>query len=362
MKYLFPLLLSVLIVACKDNNDSTTVKSGDLKVSVYSSCSVKAENQYQLDSGVSGKVLRILVDEGMPVDSGQIILTIDNTNPKLNTENAKLAYEQAQRDFNGSNSLLKNLKLQSELAFDKLQDDSINFKRQQALWEQKIGSKIELEKKELAFNNSKNQYQLLENQYHQTESQAKTALRQAENNYRMSAENSSEFNIISSINGMVYSINKEPGETVRFQEVLAIVGDDKSFYLELEIDQEDVMKIEVGQEVYIRLDAFKGEIIKGKIRKVHPIVDVTTQTFIAEASVNDSSLKLMPGLTGEANILLETKTNVLSIPSAYLKNDSIVITEKQKEVVVNTGIKSLDQIEILGGLEAGQKIFKPAEE
>lgn len=362
MKYISLLFLSILIVACADDKDSTTVKSGDLKVSVYASCTVKAENQYQLDSGVSGKVLRILVDEGMPVDSGQVILTIDNTNPKLNTENAQLAYEQAQRDFSGSSSLLKNLKLQAELAFDKMKDDSINFKRQQALWDQKIGSKIELEKKELAFSNAKNQYQLLQNQYRQTESQARTALKQAENNYRMSAENSSEFDITSSINGKVYSINKEPGETVRFQEVLAIVGDDKTFYLELEIDQEDVMKIEIGQEVFIRLDAFKGQIIKGEISKVQPIVNITSQTFIAEASVTDSSLMLMPGLTGEANVLLETKKNVLSIPSAFLKNDSLVITENKKEVRVEIGMKSLDQVEILSGLEAGQKIFKPAEE
>jgi len=362
MKYLSLFFLSIFFIACSNDKDSTTVKSSDLSVSVYASCSVKAENQYQLDSGVSGKVLRILVQEGMPVDSGQVILTIDNTNPKLNTENALLAYEQAKRDYSGSNSILKNLKLQSELAFDKMKDDSINFSRQQALWDQKIGSKIELEKKELAYNNAKNQYQLLQNQYHQTENQAKTGLRQAENNYRVSAENSNEFNISSSIKGKVYSINKEPGETVRFQEILAIVGDDKTFYLELEIDQEDVMKIEVGQEVFIRLDAFKGEIIKGEIRKVNPIVNVSSQTFIAEAAVIDSSLKLIPGLTGEANILLETKKNALSIPSAYLKNDSLVLTENKKEVKVKTGMKSLDQIEILSGLEAGQKIFKPAEE
>ena len=298
---------------------------------------------------------------GQVVDSAQVLMVIDNTNPELNSENARLALDLARKNYQGNASALKSLKLQIDLSAIKLKDDSINYERQKSLFEQNIGSQLELEKKKLAFDNALRQHQLLEMQYEQTRNQSETNLLQAENNYELSRQNAGEFMITSVMHGKVYDILKEHGEVVRFQESVAVIGEEDAFYLELEVDQEDISKVNIDQEVFIRLDAFPDKIATGKIRKLTPLMNPVTQTFMAEVSLDAFDEQLFPGLTGEANVVISKKEDALHIPLSYLVNDSTVLV-KGKEVTIRTGLQSLDQIEVLSGLEAGMLIQKPQEE
>lgn len=362
MKKLLLPFLFLFFLSCGDVDNSIEVQQSELISSVYASCTVKAEDEYRVNSAVSGTITSIPVDEGALLDSGAVIMTIDNTNPSLNAENALLALELARDNYEGSASSLKSLKINMDLAKDKLDDDSLNYKRQKELWDKGIGSKVQLEQRELAFRNAKSQYEMLKVQYQQTRNQSQTALRQAENNYRQSLENKDEFEIRSAISGKVFDITKETGEVVRFQEVVAVIGKANDFLLELEIDQEDIMSIEAGQKVYVRLEAFANEVMEGEITRIQPILNPTTLTFTAEAQFDGQQKNLFPGLTGEANVVIETRENCLNIPVSYLIDDSLVYVGKKETQVVKTGLRSLDRIEITDGLEAGQKIYKPAEE
>lgn len=362
MRKLLLLLIPISLYSCNGESGTISVEESEIVRSVYASCAVKAEGQYDLNAQVSGNITAILVEEGDPVDSNQVIMKVDNTSPRLNAENALLALNLAEENYQGNASTIKTLKLQLELAAEKLLNDSLNYYRQKNLWEQNIGSKIELEKKELAFQNAKKQYALTQMQYQQTRNQAQTALRQARNNYEQSLQNAQEFDIKSLRKGKIYRIEKEIGETVSFKEKLAVIGSAKEFFVELEIDQEDIVRIEKDQVVHIKLDAYPERIFMGKLRKVNPIMNNATQTFFAEAEIKSEGEKLYPGLTGEANVIIARKEKALVIPSNYLLNDTTVILENGEPKVIRTGLRSIDQVEIIEGLNFEDVIQKPDEQ
>lgn len=354
------LLFLPFLGSCGSEKEFAEVEKQDLIVSVYASALIRAEGQHELFSTSGGPVTEIPVNAGDSVAQGDLLMRIRNTNPLLNEENAKLALELARKNYSGDNSAIQNLKVQLEFTRLQLKEDSLNLVRQQNLWAQKIGSKSELERRQLAYSNSKSQYELLLNQIAYSKDQAFTALQQAENNFAISQENREDFEIRADMDGLVYALLKEKGELVRPQEAVAVIGSADSFYAELEVDEEDITQIQIGQEVVFRLDAIDNRIIQGKVRRILPLMDKVSQSFTVEADIEARDLNLLPELTGEANIVIETRREVLNIPLHYVLRDSFVLDENGEEVAVEFGLKNMERIEVRSGLNQGDKVYKQA--
>ncbi len=359
MNRTFSLLFVALLLfsACKENKEKHKVSSSSLTESVYASLTVQPSEKYNAFSAVGGIVKAIAVTEGDTVAEGQLILQIDNSNPELNAENAKLAYELAKDNFYGKENILDELEKQIETAELKLYDDSVNYFRQKRLWEKKIGSQSEYEKRKLAYQLSENQLQLLKVRYQQSKNELRTSFKQAENNYKTSLKSTKDFSIRSEMKGKVYELKKERGEIVSLQESVALIGSRDSFIVEMLVDEVDISKISLGQKVLIRLDAYGKEIFSGKLSKIYPKMDSRSQTFKVEATFDVQADQLYPGLTGEANIIVDEKKGVITIPIDYLLEGDQVQT-KEGLVKVETGIKNFDHIEIRSGLDTGMFIFK----
>ncbi len=82
------------------------------------------------------------------------------------------------------------------------------------------------------------------------------------------------------------------------------------------------------------------------------------QTFKVEAVFTQTPPTLYAGLAGEANVVLASKDHVLTIPLEYLKNDNYVTTEKG-EVPVVTGLRNLEFVEIIDGIDTSTVLIKP---
>ena len=68
---------------------------------------------------------------------------------------------------------------------------------------------------------------------------------------------------------------------------------------------------------------------------------------------------LYPFLTAEANIVIQTKKDALTIPRQYLVDESFVLLENSEKRAVVTGLKDYEKVEIISGLSAGEYIIKP---
>ncbi|MGB5378790.1 efflux RND transporter periplasmic adaptor subunit [Muriicola sp.] len=360
LNYALLIFMLLILVGCDSKRDRIQPQVMDLTESVYTSVTVQPDSLYQAYAAVSGILERNLVEEGDKVPKGKAISQIINTAPKLNADNALLNLELAKKNYLGSDAVLKGILEKIEAGELQLFNDSINFKRQQNLWEQRIGSQAQYDAQKLAYELSGNNVRALKMSYEQTRNDLETKYRQAANSYKNSANTTRDFVIESKINGTVYALYKNPGELITTMEPVASVGSSEVFVVEMLVDEVDIVKIQIGQKALITLDAYPSVTFETRINKIYPKKDDRSQTFKIEATFDSPPNTLYPGLSGEGNIIIQQKKDVLVIPKAYLIGDSRVETENG-EVEISIGLQDLQYVEILSGIDSGTYILKPAE-
>jgi multidrug efflux pump subunit AcrA (membrane-fusion protein) len=242
-----------------------------------------------------------------------------------------------------------------------MKSDSAMWIRQKALWETQIGSKVELENRELVFQNSKVAYLSAKVKYDELKRQIDFTASQAQKNLLISAKSENDFIIRSQVNGKIYSITKSIGELVTPQTPVAVVGNDGNFVLEMQVDEVDIFMVKLDQAVKVSLESYKGSVFDAKVSKIIPYMNERSKTFLVEATFVHPPVSLFPNSTFEANILIQTKKSALLIPRNYLLNDSFVINSSGTKMKVVTGLKDYQKVEILSGLGKDDELLKPTE-
>jgi HlyD family secretion protein len=344
-------------VACKSKEEKIKPQITNLTESVYSSVTLQPDSLYEVYASVNGILDHFFVGDGELVKMGDPIAQIINTTPKLNADNARIALELAQQNASRNSTILGTIANEISNAQLKLKNDSINFERQKSLWSQNIGSKAEYDSKKLIYETSQTALKMLIDKLARTKYELNTALSQAMVQYQTAQNNAKDFTIFSKINGKVYTKNKNQGELVSAQMPIATIGSKDQYILEMLIDEVDITKLKLGQTILVTLDAYKKKVFEAKLSKIYPSKDLRTQTFKVEGIFTNRPEILYPGLSGEANIIINTKSNVLSIPNKYLSEDNKVMTENGL-VEVTIGLQSMESTEIIKGLDADTYIYK----
>lgn len=352
-------LLFLASFACGRKTITTSPQREDITASVYASGIVKSKNQYQVFAAVSGIVRQRYVNEGDSIKKGQPLFAILNESSSLIRENAQLAAELA--DFNANAGRLEELSMQVDLARQKMVNDSMLWARQNQLWSQQIGSKIELERAQLAYDNAKTMYQSARIRLRDERRRLSLTSQQAIKNVQLSQVTESDFIIRSNQDGRVYTITKEPGEIVTPQIPLAVIGDASQFVIELQVDEYDIVSVKPGQSIAIIMDSYRGESFSGQITRIHPIMNERTKTFTVEAVFTKAPPSLFPNLTLEANIILEVKKDVLTLPRSFILDDQFVLRENGDTIPIRIGIKDYQKAEILEGISEADKLVQPVQ-
>jgi len=358
LKYLAAIVcFSFLLPACQKQPESIQPTLEKISESVYASGIIKSENQYQVFSTVGGLIQKIYVKEGDVVRKGDPLFAIQSETSRLNSENAQLSAEFAALNTNGDR--LNELKNAIDLARNKMLNDSILLLRQRGLWAQQIGSKVELEQRELAWQSSVNNYEAAKLRHKDLKKQLEFAAAQSKKLLSISKTIAQDYIIRSQADGRVYSISKEPGEIVNAQTAVAIIGNANVFVAELQIDENDIVRIRPGQRVLLTLDSYKGEVFEAAISQIDPIMNERSRTFKVEAVFTQKPAVLYPNLSAEANIIIQSKEKALTIPRRFLLSDSMVVLTNKETRKVEVGLKDYQKAEILSGLEANETILLP---
>ena len=358
MKIIYFLFLSLLLFSCKKTQEQTQPKIINISESVYASGIVKSKNQYQVFSKVNGIIDELYVKEGDFVQKGQPLMKIFNQTSRLNTENAALIVENTA--INANADKLKDLSIAIDLAHKKLQNDSLLFLRQSNLWAQQIGTKVELEQRELAFSNAKTAYQSAILKYKELKRQVNFSAAQSKKNLAINQTIEADYTLKSEYTGRLYSLQKEKGEMVNLQTAIAVIGDANLFSLELQVDEDDVVSVKIGQKIMVSMDSYQGKAFEAIVYEIDPLMNEKTRAFTVKANFTKQPKLLYPNLTVEANIIIQTKEKALTIPRNYLVDDSYVLNEKNEKVKVKIGLKDYQSVEIISGLTAQDIILKPA--
>jgi multidrug efflux pump subunit AcrA (membrane-fusion protein) len=343
-------------IGCRNNPETTNPKSANIVEGVYASGIVKSENQYEVFTTSNGIVETIFVKEGELVEKGAPIFQIENINSTLSTENARLT--SIVNDYTLNRDKVVEAEKYVEFAQKKLTNDSLLLARQQELWRQNIGSKVELEQKELGFENAKVALKKAKVAYDDIIRQLKLASDQSKNNLKIAQAIENDLIIRSAVEGYVYEINVKQGELATSMAPLAIVGK-QNYIIELNVDEFDIVKIRKGQKVLIRMDSYENRAFEAEVSFIYPIMNERTRTFKVEAVFTKRPEVLYLNLTLEANIIIQERKHVLTIPTSYLLNDSFVLLEDGTERLLKIGLQDYNITEIVSGIDEDTKVRMP---
>ncbi|MEO6302606.1 MAG: efflux RND transporter periplasmic adaptor subunit [Bacteroidia bacterium] len=357
MNKLFNFFLILFIFSCKNKTVKVKPIISTITESVYASGSLKSNQQYQAFATVNGIIQTFYVKEGDSVKIGTPILSIASDLQKLNSENAALASNY--NNVSGNQDKLNDAQQAIYLQKNKMDNDALLLARQKNLWADTIGTKVDLEQKELAVENSKTLYQSALIKYNDLKKQINFIASQSNKNLQITQSQSSDFIIKSQVNGMVYKLYKDKGEAITIQTPLALIGNKNDFILEMQVDEFDIIKITKGLTILVTMDSYKGQVFKARVSNISPMMNERSKTFLVEATFIDPPKTLYPFISFEANIVIQTKQKALLIPRNLLLNDSTVIKANGDKVIIKTGLKDYQMVEVLSGINTNDELISP---
>ncbi|MFO0506469.1 MAG: efflux RND transporter periplasmic adaptor subunit, partial [Chryseotalea sp.] len=328
---LLVICILLMLNGCTSRDEKINPSVKPLLETVYASGFVKAKDEYQLFADGEGYILQKHIEEGAEVKVGDLLYTLSTKQGQARSEIAKQNLQYAKRNNNLQSPILNELKAALASAKTKKEFDSINYVRYLNLWNQKAVARIELDKMKLTFDNAKNEYQLIGNRYEKALLDVENNVFNAKQQVTIAEEDADKNQIRSMLQGRVFSLKKEKGEWVRRGESVAIIGQANSFFLTLQIDEVDIDKVKVGQNILVKADAYPDKIFKARLSKIYPLVNVRQQALQIDAELIDALPQSFSGLAVEANIIIRENAKALTVPTqAILPGDSVWVEEKGK--------------------------------
>ena len=352
-------IIGFVLISSACQKEKKGIKPGyqNITEAVYSTVTIEPRDFYTVYPSVSGIIESRSIEAGDLVKKNDRLFQLVNNQSIINSENAKLQFQLAQETFTGDAAVLKEIEESIQSARLKLRNDSLNYEKQRRLWDQNVGTKQSLVERQLAYDVAKNEVSQLLNSYNRTKKELENKFKTAKNSYRISTITKSDYTIKSNMDGVVFQVNKEVGESVNPQAGLAQIGSAEDFILKLLIDEMDISKIYKGQEVVVVLDAYKDQVFHAIVEKIAPSMDERSQTFSVEAAFVKSPERLFNGLTGEGNIVINKKDKALTLPTTYISQDGKVLTD-DGWIAIKKGLSNLEYTEIISGIDTSTVIYK----
>ena len=197
------------------------------------------------------------------------------------------------------------------------------------------------------------------------------AVREAESSLSLAKLNHDYSFIKSPISGVVISRPVKVGETtvtgsLKGALVAHVVSMD-DLYIEAFIDEADVAKVKLRQQANITMDAYQGNIFKGEIYMISPVVlggKQETRTFEVRTRLKEKQIIIKPGMSADAEIIVDNIKNALVVPSHALMEKKtakkFVFIKKgstAKLIPVETGQFNWNFTEITSGVKEGDTVI-----
>ena len=207
---------------------------------------------------------------------------------------------------------------------------------------------------------------------------AKERVENAQLKLESANESIDKYTISSPIEGQVITKNYKVGDKIgsnsgkdNASTTLASIYDMNEYTFKMSVDEVDISKIKVGQEVRVESEAFKDKTYTGTVSNIslESTNNNGVSTYPVTVKLNEKG-ELLPGMNVQAYILLGTSKNALCIPSAalmrgnqvYIQDESVTTTDGIvpigfRAVDVKTGLANANYVEILSGLSEGDKVY-----
>lgn len=334
---------------------------------------IQPKTQIRMSADVSAKIIALHVEEGDFVQEGQLLVELDR-------ERFEAAMESAEANVRSTESnarLVERNMLKAEKDLDRSRD----------LKARDLESQAVLDTDEAEYEVEVARYQSSLDLI----ASAKASLKQA-------ADDLSKTTIYAPMTGTISELDKEQGEIAigsAFQEdIILVVADLTEMEAQVNVDENDIVGVEIGQTASIKVDALFGETLTGTVYEISNTANMDETggqsqktEFEVKISIDSEIVNLRPGMTASADVSTETKSEVVGVPiqsvavrtidQLTLEGEEVSDAEKRftadddgfVEIVfcieddgsvvarqVKTGIQSDDLIEIVSGVDADDEV------
>lgn len=346
---------------------------------------LESKSQVDVKAKVGGILKEVLVKEGDTVTRGQVLARIDEVDLRKDLKQAQVRYELAKAQYekakkggtreqvSGLEADLKNRKVELELARE-------NLNRIQALYDKGYSSDQELEDAKGRFERAQAAHEDAEQRLKYARSEAspedlaiaEAQLKQARISLEIAQEDLLNATVRSEVDGKVLAVELDPGDTVvpsvqgREGNVIMIVGDTTSILVGCEIGEDLIGVLEEGMPVDFDLSFIKDRKVKGRVTRISHFGRPNSNgvvMFPMEMQLTEDIGEPRLGSTAKGTIVASRKENVLALPvvAVSAREGKKVVKKllpggKTEEVEVQTGISDGRSVEIISGLEEGDKV------
>jgi RND family efflux transporter MFP subunit len=346
------------------------VQAEDLQVSVREVGVVDPLVKVDVKSTVSGRIVGLKVREGATVRSGELLAEVEPDVNQAQTlsdvqgsvAQARVSFKNAERDFDQQAALFKQ-GLISDQAYR--------------------AAKTTRDLADELYKSAQTRYQIVEDRGIPISGNASTQLAR----------------VTAPMNGVVIKKGVELGDTITSGvssfsagTVVFTVADLASLIVKVNLNEVDIAKVQVGQPVRITLDAYPQRAFTGRVRFVAPAADLVEKikVFKVEVALDELTDSFKTGMSANVEILGERREKAVSVPlEALQRRDGQTVVYRLKEnlspqdlakakdglagrgkfiwlsdhwkdyfdvVPVKAGIATLERVEILSGLKAGDQV------
>jgi RND family efflux transporter MFP subunit len=169
--------------------------------------------------------------------------------------------------------------------------------------------------------------------------------------------------ITSPVAGFIAARVLDPGAWVTPNSVFISVVDISVVRLVANIVEKDLRRITAGMKATVEVDAYPGELFEARIAHVAPVLDPATRTAQIEVEIENSKLRLKPGMYARVSFTVEQKENTLVVPAnaiVDLNGKKGVFLPDEGDVAkfqpVTIGMVDPKQVEIAEGLPEGARV------
>ncbi len=364
---------------------TSPVKQGEFMINVTTTGELEAKNSEKIYGPDGLRAVRIwqvkiedIIPDGTVVDSGDYVATLDRTEISNTMKDVENELDKLESQFTKT-------KLDTSLEMRNARDELVNL--QYSMEERKIELeqskyeppatirqvRINLEKAERAYDQAMKNYKLKYEKSKAIMQEVTASLQQAQRKYQQMVDVYGDFTINAPQAGMViYKRNWDGkkqgiGSTLSsWDNVVATLPDLSKMISVTYVNEIDISKVKVGQDVEIGIDAFPDKTYTGKVMEVANIGqqmrNTNAKVFEVKIIVNEFDSILRPAMTTKNTIITDVYDSVLYIPieSIHFEDTVSYVYKTNGRLVkqeVKVGKSNENEIIIEKGLEPGDEVY-----
>lgn len=330
------------------------IENGDIMESITASGTINPLSTVSVGSQASGRIAEIYVDYNSVVKKGQLLALIDQENAKATVQQREAALDIAKAQVTVEENNIKYYK------------KALN--RISKLNASKYSTEKDLEAAERDYDNSVAQLALEQAQVKQAQASLNSA--QTELSYT---------EIKAPVDGIVISKSVEVGQTVAASfetpEIFSVAEDLTKMQIEASVVEADIAKVKEGQQVRFTVDSYADDYFYGIVTQVRNEAITTSNvvTYTVVIGIDNTDLKLKPGMTANVEIITAEEKGVMLVPNQALRfyiDDSdnakrykdrgvwIIKNGRPERVTVKIGVSDDDNTQILeSSLKIGDEVI-----